>query len=83
MEGGGGREEGGGRGGREGGGREGGGGEGGREGESDYCTYKPLHVMCCVCNYYTHQNKPFVAHTYRAPNLDLHSHYWWLHSLRI
>ena len=21
--------------------------------------------------------------SYRAPNLDLHSHYWWLHSLRI
>ena len=50
MEGGGGREEG-----------------GGREGESDYCTYKPLHAMCCVCNYYTRQNKPFVAHIRTEP----------------
>ena len=30
--------------------------------------------------------KGFLRHkqiSYRAPNLDLHSHYWWLHSLRI
>ena len=29
------------------------------------------------------QTLPIYRTSYRAPNLDLHSHYWWLHSLKI
>ena len=43
-----------------------------------HCTFE-WGEQICAAKGFLHQKQT----SYRAPNLDLHSHYWWLHSLRI